>query len=345
MREADSAVTSGQENGAPKATRAEALRAADGPEHAQSRRKTAVAYAMIYMFWGSTFLAVRYAVETTPPLLLVAMRQILAGLALYPLARLHSKEKTTPRQWLDGAIIGVLLIAGGNASISWAEARRTPSNVAAVLVATVPLWMAIFDWLRPKGPRPTFRIAVGLAIGLAGVGLLVSPRDPLLHTAGSAVNPICALVLFGGSLAWAAGSVFSRHLEMPKSPLLGAAIITLTGGVVLCIAALALGEGSQLHVQSISLVSWLSLGYLVVFGSIIGYSAYAHLLVSEPPARVATYAYVNPVVAVILGWAIAGEKLTSRMAVAAAVILVAVVLVITAPHPPEEGSGQPVVPD
>ena len=131
MREADSAVTSGQENGAPKATRAEALRAADGPEHAQSRRKTAVAYAMIYMFWGSTFLAVRYAVETTPPLLLVAMRQILAGLALYPLARLHSKEKTTPRQWLDGAIIGVLLIAGGNASISWAEARRTPSNVAA----------------------------------------------------------------------------------------------------------------------------------------------------------------------------------------------------------------------
>ncbi len=300
---------------------------------------------MVYMFWGSTFLAVHYAVETTPPLLLVAMRQIVAGLALYPLARLHSKEKTTPRQWLDGAIIGVLLIAGGNASISWAESKQTPTNVAAVLVATVPLWMAIFDWLRPNGPRPTFRIAAGLAIGLTGVGLLVSPGDPLLHTAGGAVNPICALVLFGGSLAWAAGSVFSRHLQTPKSPLLGAAIITLTGGIVLGVEALALGEVSRLHVHDISLRSWVSLGYLAVFGSIIGYSAYAHLLAVEPPARVATYAYVNPVVAVILGWAIAGERLTPRMAVAAAVILTAVALVITSPHPPEEGSGQPVVPD
>jgi drug/metabolite transporter (DMT)-like permease len=166
-----------------------------------------------------------------------------------------------------------------------------------------------------------------------------------MHTAGGAVKPICALVLFGGSLAWAAGSVFSRHLEMPKSPLLGAAIITLTGGAVLGVAALAVGEGSQFHIHSISLRSWLALGYLTVFGSIIGYSAYAHLLVTEPPARVATYAYVNPIVAVILGWAIAGESLSGRMAVAAAVILAAVVLVITSPHPPEEGSGQPVVPD
>jgi drug/metabolite transporter (DMT)-like permease len=338
VREAEPALNSRQENGASKAH-------AVANKRGQSSRKTALAYAMVYMFWGSTFLAVRYAVETTPPLLLVALRQILAGIALYPLARLHSKEKTTPRQWLDGAIVGVLLIAGGNASISWAEARQTPSNVAAVLVATVPLWMAILDWLRPKGPRPTVRIAIGLLIGLAGVGLLVSPRDPLLHTAGSAVNPICALVLFGGSLAWAAGSVFSRHLDMPKSPLLAAAIITLTGGAVLCVVALALGEGSQFHLQSVSLRSWLSLGYLVVFGSIIGYSAYAHLLAVEPAARVATYAYVNPMIAVILGWAVAGEKLSARMAVAAAVILAAVVMVITAPHPPEEGSGQPVVPD
>ncbi len=331
--------------GAEGPARRDGNRAEGDAERGHSARKTALAYAMVYLFWGSTFLAVRYAVETTPPLLLVALRQILAGMALYPLARLHSKEKTTPRQWLDGALIGVLLIAGGNASISWAEARKTPSNVAAVLVATVPLWMAILDWLRPKGPRPTARIAVGLAIGLVGVGLLVSPRDPLLHTAGSAVSPICALVLFGGSLAWAMGSVFSRHLEMPKSPLLGAAIITLTGGAVLGVEALALGEGSQLHVQSISLRSWMALGYLVVFGSIIGYSAYAHLLAAEPPTRVATYAYVNPIIAVIIGWAIAGERLTARMALAAAVILAAVVLVITAPHPPEEGSGQPVVPD
>jgi drug/metabolite transporter (DMT)-like permease len=338
VREAESAINSEENNRAQNAP-------PDAAKGMPNKRKTALAYAMVYMFWGSTFLAVRYAVETTPPLLLVAMRQIAAGLVLYPLARWLSKEKTTPRQWMDGAIIGVLLIAGGNASISWTEAKQTPSNVAAVLVATVPLWMAILDWLRPNGPRPTVRIAVGLAIGLAGVGLLVSPNDPFLHTAGGAVKPICALVLFGGSLAWAAGSVFSRHLEMPKSPLLGAAIITLTGGVVLCVIALALGEGSRLHFATISMRSWIALIYLAVFGSIIGYTAYAHLLVTEPPARVATYAYVNPIVAVVLGWAIAGEKLSARMAVAAAVILAAVVMVITAPHPPEEGSGQPVVPD
>jgi len=325
--------------------RATATKTANVSERGHSARKTALAYAMVYMFWGSTFLAVRYAVQTIPPLLMVGTRQILAGLALYPLARLHSKEKTTARQWLDGALIGALLIAGGNASIAWAEARRTPSNVAAVLVATVPLWMAIFDWMRPKGPRPTVRVALGLGIGLAGVGLLVSPTDPLLHTAGGAVNVLCAGVLFCGSLAWAGGSVFSRHMELPQSPLLGTAIITLMGGAVTCGVALAMGEGSQLDLHRVTVQSWISLGYLAVFGSILGFSAYNYLLVAEPAARVATYAYVNPVVAVILGWAVAGERLTARMALAAAIILAAVVLVITSPHPPEEGAGQPVVPD
>jgi drug/metabolite transporter (DMT)-like permease len=316
---------------------------AGGSSH--DARKTALAFAAVYVFWGSTFLAVRYAVETIPPLLAVGLRQIIAGMVLYPLARLHTKEKTTAGQWLAGALIGGLLIGGGNGSIAWAEAMRTPTNVVAVLVATVPLWMAIMDWLRPGGTRPTGRIMIALAVGLAGVGLLVSPRDPLLHTGSSAVTPICAVVLFFGSICWAAGSVFSRHMNLPRSPLLGTSIFAFTGGVIVTIAGLARGEGRMLDLHHISLHSGLATVYLTVFGSIIGFSAYTYLLGAAPAARVATYAYINPVVAVFLGWGLGGEALTSRMLTAAAIILLAVVLVITAPHPPEESSGQPVVPD
>lgn len=314
-------------------------------EHTANARKTALAFAAVYLFWGSTFLGVRYAVETIPPLVAVGMRQILAGLVLYPLARLHTKEKTTAGQWLAGALIGGLLIAGGNGSIAWAEASHTPTNVTAVLVATVPLWMAIMDWLRPRGTRPTGRILIALGVGLAGVGLLVSPRDPVMHTTSAAVTPLCAVVLFCGSICWAAGSVFSRHLKLPKSPLLGTSIFAITGGAIVSIAGLARGEWRALEVHHISFNSGIATVYLTVFGSIIGFSAYTYLLGVAAPARVATYAYINPIVAVFLGWVLIGESLTPRMLAAAAIILVAVVLVITAPHPPEESSGQPVVPD
>jgi drug/metabolite transporter (DMT)-like permease len=310
-------------------------------------RKTALAFGMVYFFWGSTFLAVRFAVESIPPLFMVGARQLLAGLLLYPLARLSSREKSTFPQWIAGALIGTLLVAGGNGSIAWAEFKQTPSNVTAVLVATVPLWMAILEWLRPTGPRPTGRIVSGLAIGLVGVSLLVSPRIPFLRTAGSAVSPMCALVLVTGSLCWAAGSILSRHMKLPHSPLLGTAIFTMTGGAVLFPIGLALGEGRHFQVRHISVHSGLAVLYLSVFGSIVGFSAYTYLLRTVSPTRVSTYAYVNPVVAVFLGWAFAGESLTPRMMVAAAIILAAVVLVITAPHipKPEDISGQPVVPD
>jgi drug/metabolite transporter (DMT)-like permease len=316
-------------------------------ERGHSARRTALAFAMVYLFWGSTFLAVHFAVESIPPLFMVGTRQLLAGLLLYPLARLRSKEKSTLPQWFAGALIGGLLVVGGNRSIAWAEFKQTPSNVTAVLIATVPLWMAILDWLRPNGPRPTGRIVAGLAVGLAGVGLLVSPRIPFLHSAGSAISPMCAAVLVAGSLCWATGSILSRHMKLPHSPLLGTAIFTMTGGAMLFPIGLAIGEGRHFDVRQVSLHSGLAVLYLSIFGSIVGFSAYTYLLRTVPPARVATYAYVNPVVAVFLGWAFAGESLTPRMMVAAAIILAAVVLVITAPHipTPEDSSGQPVVPD
>jgi drug/metabolite transporter (DMT)-like permease len=313
----------------------------------QNPRVIAVAFAMVYLFWGSTYLAVRFGVETIPPLMLVGMRQLIAGVALYPLARFHSDEKPTLQHWLSGALIGGLLLIGGNGSIAWAEAKLTPTNITAVLVATVPVWMAIMDWLRPGGPRPTGRVLTALGIGLVGVSLLVSPHIPFLSSAGTAVSPVCALILFAGSLCWAAGSILSRHLPLPRSPLIGTSIYLIAGGLLIFPLSLALGEGRNFDVHQISLRSGLSVLYLAVFGSILGFTAYTYLLRHVQPARVATYAYINPVIAVILGWALLGEALTARMLIAAGVILAAVVMVITAPHAPatEDASGQPVVPD
>jgi drug/metabolite transporter (DMT)-like permease len=316
-------------------------------QRSHTSRNIAIAFAMVYLFWGSTYLGVRYAVETIPPLMMVGMRQLLAGLVLYPLARLHNNEKPVLRHWLSGALIGGLLLIGGNGSIAWAEARHTPTNITAVLVATVPVWMAIMDWLRPGGRRPTGRVLTALGIGLAGVSLLVSPHIPFVQSAGTPVSPMCAVVLVSGSLCWATGSILSRHLKLPHSPLLGTSIFLISGGTLLFPLSFAVGEGRNFELRQISPLSGLSVLYLAVFGSILGFTAYTYLLRSVSPARVATYAYINPVIAVLLGWLLLGEALTARMLVAAAIILGAVVMVITAPHAPatEDASGQPVVPD
>jgi drug/metabolite transporter (DMT)-like permease len=317
------------------------------PVREHNSKKIALAFAMVYLFWGSTFLAVSYGVKTIPALFMAGARQVLAGILLYIIARASSKEKPTPRQWLYGAIIGALLVTGGNGSIAWAESRATPTSVTALLVATVPLWMVLVDWSRPRGLRPSWRALLGIAVGLAGVGFLITPNDPLLHTGASAIRPICAAVLAVGSFCWATGSIISRHAELPHSPLLGTAMFTSTGGLLLWLAAIADGETKQLNFHLISSKSMLAVLYLAVFGSIVGFSAYTYLLKRVPPGRVATYAYVNPVVAVLLGWLFAGEALTPRMIGATAIILVAVALVITAPHAPaqDEIGGQPVIPD
>jgi len=302
---------------------------------------------MVYLFWGSTYIAVRFGVETVPPLMLVGARQLLAGLVLYPLARFHSGEKPTVQHWLSAALIGGLLLIGGNGSIAWAEAQKTPTNITAVLVGAVPVWMALMDWLRPGGPRPTGRVLTALAIGLLGVSLLVSPHVPFMDSAGAAVRPICALILFLGSLCWAAGSILSRHLKLPHSPLLATSIYMIAGGLLNFPVALVIGETKNFDVHQVSLRSGLSILYLAVFGSILGFTAYTFLLRKVQAARVATYAYVNPVIAVFLGWALGGESVSARMMVAAAIILAAVVIVITAPHAPatEDSSGQPVMPE
>jgi drug/metabolite transporter (DMT)-like permease len=286
------------------------------------------AFAAIYLIWGSTYLAIRFGIEGFPPLLLAGARHVIAGIVLFPVARYRSGGRPTARNWRAAALVGILLLLFGNGAVCWSE-QTVPSGVAAILVATVSLWMVIVEWLRPGGARPSGRVFAGLALGFSGLIFLVGPSH---FGGGGRVNPIGATVLALGALAWATGSVFSKHIELPRSPLLGTAMQSLVGGVALLIAAFLSGEMSAFDAHRVSLRSALALVYLIVFGSWIGFTAYTYLLGVAPPGRVGTYAYVNPVVAMFLGWAFAGEPVTLRTFSAAAVILTAVVLVITAPH-------------
>jgi drug/metabolite transporter (DMT)-like permease len=283
------------------------------------------AFAAVYLVWGSTYLAMRIGDESFPPLILAGLRHITAGMILYPLLRWKTGIKPTREHWKTAAITGALLLFLGNGGVTWAE-LTVPSGIAALLVATVSLWLVIVDWLRPGGARPVPRVTIGLVVGFAGMALLVGPAG----LGGGGVQPMGAAVLIGASLAWACGSLYSKHGGMPSSALLGVAMQGLCGGVILLIAALLTGEFRALHFAAISTRSWLALGYLIVFGSGIGFNAYLYILQKSTAARVATYAFVNPVVALFLGWLILSEPITSRTLLAAAVILTAVVLVITA---------------
>jgi drug/metabolite transporter (DMT)-like permease len=287
-----------------------------------------VAFAAVYVVWGSTYLAIRIGVESFPPLILAGLRHFAVGLCLYPVLRKKTGISPTVAHWRTAVIAGALLLFVGNGGLSWAE-QTVPSGIASLLVASVSLWLVIVDWLRPGGVKPVPRVVMGILMGFAGLALLVGPA----HLGGSErVDPRGAAVLVFASLAWACGSLHSKHGGMPSSPMLGVAMQSLSGGAILLIAALFAGEFRGLHLGAISLRSWLAIAYLIVFGSGIGFSAYIYILHKSTAARVATYAFVNPVVALFLGWLFAGEAITLRTVLAAAIILTAVILVITAPH-------------
>ncbi|HYL62951.1 MAG TPA: EamA family transporter [Candidatus Methylomirabilis sp.] len=286
------------------------------------------AFAAIYVIWGSTYLAIAIGIESFPTLLLPAARHLIAGLLLYPVLRWKTGIRPTPSQWRTAVITGLLLLLMGNGGVCLAE-RTVPSGVAALLVALVSFWMVLVDWLRPGGQRPVARVVASLLLGFGGLVLLVGPA----HLGGSErVSPVGVGVLLVASFAWACGSIYSKHNDLPNSPMLGVAMQSVAGGVALWIVGLAAGEGHQLHLTAISMRSWLALAYLMVFGSGIGFTAYVYLLKKSAAARVGTYAFVNPVVALFLGWLGANEAITLRTGLAGAVILTAVLLVITAPH-------------
>ncbi|HKZ85210.1 MAG TPA: drug/metabolite exporter YedA [Anaerolineae bacterium] len=304
-----------------------------------SRWRVLVAFAAIYTIWGSTYLAIRFAIETTPPFLMGGARYLIAGAILYALTR---RQRATPIlrvHWRSAFVVGGLLLLGGNGGVIWAE-QVIPSGLAALIIATVPLWMALLNWLRGDKVRPNLGVTLGLVLGLLGIVFMVSPGE---SAGGDNVNSLGVLVLVLAALSWSIGSLYSRKAQLPPEPLLATAMEMLAGGALLLVAGLLTGEAGQLRLDQVSPRSLLALGYLIVFGSLVGFSAYVWLLRVSTPARVSTYAFVNPVVAVFLGWTLAGESLTPRTLVAAAVIVTAVVLIVanqarTTPRPTGEAT-------
>ena len=291
------------------------------------RARLIAAFAAVYIVWGSTYLAIRFAVETLPPLLMAGARFVISGAILLLFSRLRgSNGGPTRLDWRTGLVSGLLLLVGGNGGVVWAE-QRVPSGIAALLVAVVPLWMVLLDWMRPAGRRPPALVFVGLGLGLAGLALLVG--SDALHGHGR-IDLAGASVLVLASLSWAAGSLYVKHAPRASSGVNGTATQMLAGGALLATAAIAAGELTRMdlaHVSSRSLFGFL---YLVTFGSLIGFTAYMYLLEHTTAAKAATYAYVNPVVAVLLGWAFANEPVTARTLLAAAVILAGVAIITVA---------------
>jgi drug/metabolite transporter (DMT)-like permease len=300
----------------------------DTPAETRSRVLSWIALGVVYLVWGSTYLAIRVGVGHLPPLLFAGSRYVIAGALLYPIAlrattssRGPAKDRTKPgaRAWFAGAIIGVLLLFAGNGGVSIGE-TTLPSGFAAVLVATVPLWMILFAW-PVQHQRVTFRSAAALAVGLGGVIILVGDGTASGHISG-------VIVVLGAAAAWGFGSVLSHRLALPGHAMLAAAIEMLAGGVVLLAVGAGSGEFSRIQWSSVPATSWIALGYLVGPGSILAFTAYGYALSHLPVTTVSTYAYVNPVVAVLAGILFLGEKFTWREGLGAALVLASVIMTL-----------------
>jgi drug/metabolite transporter (DMT)-like permease len=275
------------------------------------------ALGSIYFIWGSTYLGIRIAIETMPPLLMAGMRFAGLGVVILAWFRARGVPWPTAQQWRAALLVGGLLLLGGNGGVTWAE-QYVPSSLAALLIAAVPLWTALLDWLVFRGPRPGPWVAGGLATGFLGVVLLVGPDN----LAGGEMKGVAALIV--AAVAWSLGSLLSRRAVLPREPMLAVGMEMLVGGCLLLLAGLVSGEWRRLDVTAVSARSWGAFAYLVVIGALVAFSAYHWLLRHTTPARATSYAYVNPVVAVVLGWALAGETVTPRMLLAAGVIVASV---------------------
>jgi len=292
----------------------------------RSRRwKVSVALAALYFIWGSTYLAIRIAIESLPPFLMAGVRFLIAGGILYGWARARGAERPGGGLWRTAGISGTLMLACGNGAVVWAE-QFVPSGMVSLLVATVPLWIVLQDWGWGRGGRPGAGVMFGIFWGLVGVAFLVTGSE--IGRAGPR-DLLGGILVLGGACAWAAGSLVARYGARPRTASLGNGMQMLVGGGVLLLAGILRGEGSHLSAGLISWGSVLALAYLVVFGSLVGFSSYIWLLGNTTPAVASTYAYANPVVALLLGWALAGEPLSARTIFSAFVILSAVMIITT----------------
>ena len=289
--------------------------------------KVLLAFAIIYFVWGSTFLAIRVGVREVPPFLLAGMRFSVAGIALYGWMRARGTPSPTAREWGAASLLAILIFVCDYGLLFWAE-RRVPSGIAAVMLATIPAFMALAEIVFLRTQRLTLRLGFALLLGMAGVAVLVGHSVAL---GGAPVDKEGACALIVAAISWSVASSLSRKLPSPTAKVMSSGIQMLTGGVLLTLTAALLGEFRGFHVQADSRGAWLALAYLIVAGSIIGFTAYVWLIQHESPTKVGTYAYVNPVVAVIVGYFLGGEAIGRRTVIGTLLVLVSVVVITTTP--------------
>jgi drug/metabolite transporter (DMT)-like permease len=288
------------------------------------RWKTLLAFAIIYLVWGSTYLAIRIGVREVPPFLLAAIRFLIAGLILYGWTIARGEPSPTARQWRAASVLGIVIFVGDYGILFWAE-QRVPSGLAAVMLGTIPAFMALSEIILLRTQRLTARLAAALLIGVGGVAVLASRS---LDLGGTPIDRLGAVALIFAAISWSVASALMRKLPLPSSKGMSSAAQMFSGGVFLALTAAALGEFRDFHPGAVSLTAWLALLYLIFAGSIVAFTAYVWLLHHESPTRVGTYAYVNPVVAMLIGYFFAGEALGLRAILGAALILTSVALTI-----------------
>jgi len=286
------------------------------------RGKVALAFAAVYLIWGSTYLAIRFVIETIPPFLMAGTRFLIAGTILFMLTRLRGASHASPSHWGKAFVIGGFMLLGGHGAVIWTE-QWVPSGLVSLLIATVPLWMAILCW-KLEGVKPSGVIASALVLGFSGIVLLVGGVEALGE---SHVDLVGAVIVISGAFFWAFGSLYSRSAELPSSSLLATAMEMIAGGLLLLLASFVTGEWMRFGLNQVSVRSIVSWVYLITFGSLIGFTSYIWLLKATTAARVSTYAYVNPIVAMFLGWALANEPITPRNVLAAVIILASVMII------------------
>ena len=287
--------------------------------------KTLLAFSIIYFVWGSTFLAIRIGVHDVPPFMLAAMRFVIAGLVLYGWMMARGERSPSAREWISACVLAILIFVIDYGLLFWSE-QRVPSGIAAVMMATIPAFMALSEIILLRTQKLTLRLSVALAIGIFGVGVLVSRS---LNLGGAPIDKAGAVALIIASISWSVAAALSRKLPLPASKAMSAGVQMLAGGILLALASAALGEFHNFHPGNVSRGAWLALAYLIVAGSIVGFTAYVWLLHHESPTKVGTYAYVNPIVAVIVGYFLGGEALGLRTVVGTAFILISVVVIRT----------------
>jgi drug/metabolite transporter (DMT)-like permease len=288
------------------------------------KTKIWLALLALYIVWGSTYLGIKVAIETIPPFLQAGIRFFISGVILLVWQRAAGSEMPTRRQWASTAIIGILLLLGGNGLLSWAE-QVIPSGIAAVLIGSIPIFLVIAEALRPNGIKPTWRAVIGLMIGFAGIFLLAGPSG--ISGSGLELDPWGVAALLTACVLWAAGSIYSKTADLPKSSLMTTGSEMLMGSLGLFVVSFLAGEWHGWDLMEVSSRSLMGMAYLITVGSLVGFGSYIWLLQNAPISLVATYAYVNPVVAVLLGYWLGGEPLEPRTWLAAAIIIGSVILI------------------